>query len=57
MLHVVIYITNDTISDLGPLKITQLGGSLDLAPVTFLIIYIAGLELNSIYFRKCTHTM
>ena len=41
----------------GPLKITQLGGSLDLVPVTFLIIYIAGLELESIYFKKCTHTM
>ena len=57
VLPVVIYITNGTITNWGTIKIIQLGGSIDLAAVTFLIIYTYGLELDSIYFKKCTHAM
>ena len=38
MLPVVIYITNGTITNWETLTIIQLGGSIDLEPVTFLII-------------------
>ena len=50
MLLVVTYVTNGTITDKGgALKITHTGDPLVLAPLMFLINYIAGLELKIIY--------
>ena len=36
---------------------THLGGSITLAQVALHIIWIRGLELHSICFKKCTHAM
>ena len=57
MLLVVKYITNDTISDWGaPLKNSERGFT---RPSTSYISYYLGngIELDSIYFKKCNHAM
>ena len=57
MLPLVIYITNGIITGWGNLLIHLLGGSIDLAQVVLHSIWICGLELHSICFKKCIHAM
>ena len=57
MLPMVIYITNDIITDWGNPSLSHLGSSIALAQIALYIIWICGLELHSICFKKCTHAM
>ena len=57
MLPMVMYITNGIIPDWRAPFYKSNRDSPDLAQVAFHIIWIDGLELDSICFKKCTHAM